>query len=315
MTADTYETVTPETDAPGISGPASIPEGAAFDAPVTDAFNMNRRRTALHEVANEIWGYNWLSDGPFHSLIKYVDPDTADNYRQGFSVKLATGGKMFWQPGDQNNPHESITCSKRHFCPEAAASMIAMARLRGWKTLTLTGTPEHKEILWLEAMRQELQDRDTYLQQKRDGSLPVGPDGKPEAYQPLRVEGFTPLADSPVYLQWLQEEAAWRDMHPDLDGEPVAVTPASDPAPAEKTPEPETPAAETTAPAEKSAEKKSGQKKTTAPKPKNPGSKFMSDKKGPQSKFMTGPCPAKKTAKPVIKVKQTYRTRNNPKPH
>ena len=194
--------------------------------------NANRKRTRLDEVINEAWGYGELDDDAFESIIKYADPDTADKNKTGFEVALRNGGKIKWNPQSQTEP-EMISCPSRKFNPEAAAAMVALSRLHGWKALNVHGTVEQKEMLWLEVQRQNLLEKEAFERKVKDGTIPKDKDGKLPVYTPLTVANFTPLADSRIYQQWLQEEAAWKAQHPE-EVAPVEVTKANDVAPEKK---------------------------------------------------------------------------------
>jgi hypothetical protein len=193
----------------------SLTTAADAQAQEKQASNVNRKRTRLHAVINEAWGYKWLDDDAFLSIINYVDPETAERNKKAgfFELELLNGGKIKWAPPNQNEP-EKISCPPRKFNAEAAAAMVSLARLRGWKTVNVDGTVEQKEMLWLEVMRQNLLDKESFERKQKDGTIPKkSQDGKDIVYTPLTVANFVPLADSPVFQQWLKEEADYNARH------------------------------------------------------------------------------------------------------
>ncbi|MBI3440846.1 MAG: hypothetical protein HY052_03415 [Proteobacteria bacterium] len=204
---------------PGISNGAAPPPVAADQTEEPSA--LNRTRTKLHGVINELWGYNWLQDDPYFYLIHYANPDKTKKTKTGFKLKLLDGGEINWNPPSERSP-EMISGVSRHFNQASAEAIVALARLRGWKTLDVHGTPAQKEMLWLAAQRQNLQEKEAY-----ERNPCVDDKGNKVPFQPLVVTNFAPLADSRAFVQWKQEEAAYNTQHP-----PVPAIPPDPPTPA-----------------------------------------------------------------------------------
>jgi hypothetical protein len=233
------QTSTPEEEMiPSLSTTSNLP----VESNQTPA-NTNQKRTRLHEVINETWGYNWLDNDAFASIIKYADPEMAKKNTTGFELDLFNGKKIKWNLPSQNDPNERISGPNRGFDQDTAAAMVALARLRGWKTLNVHGTVAQKEMLWLAVQRQNLLEMDAFERDQKNGKIPkTGADGKVITFSPLSVGNHTPLADSPIYQQWLKEEAEWKEKHaptPELTQDSGTEGPEK-PAPAdEKKTEPE----------------------------------------------------------------------------
>ncbi|MCE9508025.1 MAG: hypothetical protein K8R48_06910 [Alphaproteobacteria bacterium] len=192
----------------------STTSNAPIPMPEQDAANANQKRTKLHEVINEAWGYNWLDNDAFASIIKYADPEMAQKNKMGFELDLLNGKKIKFYHPTPNDPNERIAGPKKELDQDTAAAMVALARLRGWKTMNVHGTVEQKEMLWLAVMRQNLLEIDAFERDQKNGKIPKkDQDGKEIPFSPLSVANFVPLADSPVYQQWLQEEAEWKAKH------------------------------------------------------------------------------------------------------
>jgi hypothetical protein len=287
---DQNQTSAPQEEVmPSLSTTSNLPV-----EPEQTAANTNQKRTKLHEVINEKWGYNWLDNDAFSSIIKYADPEMAKKNKTGFEMDLLNGKKIKWNLPSQNDPNEKISGPNRGFDQDTAAAMVALARLRGWKTMIVEGTLEQKEMLWLAVQRQNLLEMDAFERDQKSGKIPKKDnEGKEITFSPLSVANFVPLADSPVYQQWLEEEAAWKAQHapaPELKQDTGPDTPEK-PAPADenKKAEPEKTADK---PEEKKpeAEDKKPEAETKKPEPEKKsdtisGSKFAA-KADTKSQFM-----------------------------
>lgn len=195
-----------------------------------------RKRSNLDGVINDLWGFPSLDDEAYLSLIKDVDPDSAKKKKTGFELTLLNGGKINWN-APTHNCHESISAPNRGFCQESAEAMVAMARLRGWKALNVSGTVEQREMLWLAVQRQNLKEKTAFEEGQRNGSIPKNDkDGKPLEYVPLTVNNYAPELNSKIDLQW---QAEYDALHP-VKVENAAAKP---PAPARPPPPPPPPPA------------------------------------------------------------------------
>jgi len=213
MAADQQEQKQEET-MPSISNTSNLP----VQEPEQQVDNVKRKRTKLDEVINEAWGYGGLDGDAFDSIIKYADPEMAKKSKTGFEMDLLKGGKISWTPPSQQDPNERISCPSKKFDQDAAAAMVALARLHGWKTLNVHGTVEQKEMLWLAVQRQNLLEKEAFERDQKSGKIPQtekDKDGKdvPVTFTPLSVANFMPLADSKIFQQWQQEDADYKAKH------------------------------------------------------------------------------------------------------
>ena len=161
--------------------------------------NSNFTRTRLHEVMNENWNLGFgRQPGIYAHLVRYVNPQTATKNKDGFHVETNSGGKIQWSPLSNDHP-ERISIPYESFNQEAAAAMVSLGRLRGWRSFELHGETEHKEIMWLEIQRQNLREKEAFEQGQKNGTIP-----KDKQYQDLTCN-FEPLPDSKVMQIWQKE--------------------------------------------------------------------------------------------------------------
>jgi len=179
----------------------------------SDSKFIQYQRSKLHEVVNEKWGVTWIDNDIYGHLIKYANPQSAKANKNGFSFKSLDGKKIEWNSATQEGP-EKIGTSKK-ITEESAASIVAMSRARGWKTLNIHGKVKDKELLWLATQRQNLHDKEDFKKRQEAGHIPAD-----EKYQDLTVSNFTPLLDSKIMQQWQRELAAYNAANPQAEKAP-----------------------------------------------------------------------------------------------
>lgn len=209
-----------EKDIPAIMGTPFPPVPEAEDTPApaeataealsqqdSDLPPVNRRRTNLHTILNETWGASWIDDEIFEEIIKHGDPSTAKKTKTGFTFSLSSGETITWLSPTPHYNYEIVKGPKKNFNQEAAETMIALARMHGWKKMQVQGTVAQKEMLWLAVQRQNLHAREAFeLRQKNEPTKDKN--GKEIEFTPFEVINFHPLADSEVLRQWQAELAA-----------------------------------------------------------------------------------------------------------
>lgn len=222
--------------------------------------------TALHKVLHESWGSDdWLHSLAFSYFIKLADANHAKKTKTGFEL-LMNGKKVSWNAPTQESP-EMVTGVAKDFDQNTADAMVALARLRGWRTMNVHGTTEQKDLLWLAIQRQNRLEKEAFENGQKNGSIPLkDKDGKPVEYKPLTAGNYKPAADSPAMQAYMQEQAEYDAQHAPpaaVSAAPAEVPKPTEPAKTETSTAPAAPAAPVAASApEAKTEKKD------APKPK-----------------------------------------------
>lgn len=214
----------------GITDGSAAPAAPMTPPPAANTNRRKQRQTKLHEVIGDAWGFplgaDWMDDDAYTYLIKIANPDTAKKTKTGFEADLLGGGKIAWHAPTPNSP-EKITSDAKTFNQQSAAAVIAMARMRGWKTLNLHGSPEQKEILWMAIQRQNLLEQEAYERSPKFDAT-----GNKIPYVPLASGDFTPRDG--VINMWLKEKEEYERIQQKKQAAPPAPpasTPPAAPAP------------------------------------------------------------------------------------
>ncbi|MFH1157432.1 MAG: hypothetical protein V1721_00885 [Pseudomonadota bacterium] len=238
------------------TAPLPPPVEAPGEAP--DVFHPGRG-TKLFEEIKKHWGdENYSSSmyrrngrikyASYDDLMNYVDPDSAENnnmkdLKDGFNLFLTgSGHKIGWNThevatSDGKVSVEEITGPEKDFGQRDAYAMVALARMRGWKEITVQGTTEQKEMLWLAVQKMNWKEERLFDYRKEKGEI------APEAqYSPAYVRNFRVEDGSAIANMWLTEMAGLERLYP--RSAPTAPAPA---APAAAPTAPTAPAAAPTA--------------------------------------------------------------------
>lgn len=137
--------------------------------------DTKKARTLL----NNAWGLQW----PDPVMLKIMQTGSVTKSSNGITFDLEDGGKVKWH---QNLHGQGEFVGKTGFFTKMnekeAEATIAICKNRGWKKVTLYGSVEQKERLWLEAKKQEME-----------------------------VTNFAPMADSPILQEWAKYQATQTD--------------------------------------------------------------------------------------------------------
>lgn len=243
--------------------------------------------TKLHKVIHEAWGNDdWLRSSAFAYFIKLADAEHAKKTKTGFELMM-NGKKVSWNAPTQQSP-EMVTGVSRGFDQSSADAMVALARLRGWRTMNVHGTTEQKDMLWLSIQRQNRLDQEAFENGQKNGTIPLK-DGKPIEYTPLTVGNYKPAADSPAMQAYLREQAEYDALH----APPAAITPPEE-------------VAKPAAPAEPAKDE------TPAPPPATPSKFIAPAARAPAQAKETTLKPKKKTT--VSKTRSQFQKSATPKP-
>lgn len=235
----------PGDEHPGISDLEEVeettPEEQNPDAPLDDddedpddGLSEEARNTKLYGAVRKQWGNGAfgekaISDYMFRKILESANPNAVRDSDNGFKIKVKKGGKVEWALVEQegNVPaHEAIRGRKHGFNDNDAATMVALAKMHGWKSIEVHGTQKQKDKIWLAAQRLNIEMQVEF----------------PEAFEPLIVKGFQP-SEAAMQQAQLDMQAFYEERGMEAGG--PAVTPAAPETPVAETPDVETPAAET----------------------------------------------------------------------
>ncbi len=189
-------------------------EDTPLSVPIPSA--SKKKKTRLHEVIDEFWKninpeyLEIMKELAFRELIQYADPDSAKMTKNGFELKLHTGSTMRFDVVQQKSGavRETITGSKENFQQQDADAMVALARLRGMNSVSLHGSAEQKEMIWLAVQQRNLFEKANFERRQQNGEIPeTQEDGTPIVFTPLVVDNYAPAPDSKAVLQMQQLEA------------------------------------------------------------------------------------------------------------
>ena len=200
--------------------------------PVVQHKGFKVPKTNLSQLIKSYWKIDPdnIDEAVWDEILSNADPEKATSYtrniyarnmrrfsyqfyessiKKGFKVKLYHGGTVLWKPPTPAIPVEKIYSNRNFtFTQDSANSVIALARLRGWKSINLSGTHHQRDMLWLAVQRQNLKEQKAFEARQADGSIKKFDDkGKAIKYIPITIANFTPEADSKLAQQWAEELA------------------------------------------------------------------------------------------------------------
>ena len=80
-----------------------------------------------------------------------------DNKKYGLDFKLPTGQTIEWHRNMGGSEFIGMTRKTGTFDLNAAHAVVAASKSKGWMTINVHGTPEQKDMMWLEAQRQKIE--------------------------------------------------------------------------------------------------------------------------------------------------------------
>jgi hypothetical protein len=137
--------------------------------------DTKKARTLL----NQHWGLQW----PDPVMLKIMQTGSVTKSSTGITFDLEDGGSVKWHRSLQGQGEfvgKTGFFSKMN--EKEAEATIAICKNRGWKKVTLYGSVEQKEMMWLEAKKQDME-----------------------------VTNFAPMADSPILQKWAEHQAKLAD--------------------------------------------------------------------------------------------------------
>lgn len=184
---DTAQQTPPKTEAPKNVAPAE-PQQQEEETPATTAakkkkdapqapVNQTQAEPEVEQTAPKqsifVGGLQRKDIDTLHNVWNSpnIDPNLEETMREGGEIKktrsglnfkLDNGHKIVWTPNHtmrgQKIPQEFIGISKHKggIDDKDAKAIVALAKMRGWKSIELHGTLKEKDNMWLEAQRQGL---------------------------------------------------------------------------------------------------------------------------------------------------------------
>lgn len=124
-------------------------------------------------VLNEVWGIGTVDP----ELVRAIGEDgEIRKHKNGLLFNLPNGHTIEWHHNLGGAEFIGMPRARSKFDEIDAHAVVAASKSRGWQAINVHGTVEQKEMLWLEAQRQN-----------------------------MGVANFQPTEDSAVYQQWLKE--------------------------------------------------------------------------------------------------------------
>jgi len=159
-------------------------ELAKKNAPLTDEALRNSKffvdfNTKHLPVLNEIWGV-----GDVDPALKHALGETGEirKHKNGLLFDLPNGHTIEWHANLGGAEFIGMPRKSSTFDSTDAHAVVAASKSRGWQAITVYGTVEQKEMLWLEAQRQG-----------------------------IKVSNFEPREGSPILDKWREEAQAKAD--------------------------------------------------------------------------------------------------------
>ncbi len=199
------------------------PEGTATEEQPSSCRGQFNKSSVFDKVVNEVCGLSSIEDYEYAHIDRYFNTNNSKKTKTGFQAKTRNGITINWLKDQQG--HQMIQRPvgfRKKFTDEDAAAMVALAKGLGWTKMSVHGSVEQKDMLWLAVQLRNLEDKAAFdasikaglengtIKQIDEAGKPprfVNKDNQPVAFTETVVVNHTPLADSNA-MQKLQQAQA-----------------------------------------------------------------------------------------------------------